>query len=76
MSKKKEQPANKPFNAKALAAAVIKRRTDDDLSLNAAAAQTGLTKMTMFRVETVKSINLETLVTLCNWLGVSVQTFF
>lgn len=68
--------ANQKFSHEKLAKAIIAKRVKDNLSLSGAGEQAGVTKITVLRAEQHKSITIDTLILLCNWMKVPVQNFF
>lgn len=70
-------PANKKFKSKQLSKDVMQKRYDERLTLREASKQAkGSTVNSFFRVESNQPITIETLVIICNWLKVPVQTYF
>jgi len=67
------------FNPKKLAAAILKKRTAENLDFRKIEAMTNgrVNRSTLYRVEAcISSPSPDMLADICNWLGQDVQTFF
>ena len=64
------------FDNMKFANALIKKRTDEQLSLVQAAKASGIEKTNIFRAETGQLPKLDVYFNLCQWLGKPMDFFF
>lgn len=73
---KKTKSINKDFNLKRFAADILATREKKDMTMRVFSEWTGLGIATLFRAESGRNVDIKTLVILCNYMGVQVQTYF
>lgn len=63
------------FNTAAFALFIHTRRSDGDLPVTDAAIAAGVSRAQFFRAERGQPISVSAAITLCRWLGVTVEAF-
>lgn len=67
---------NSSFKYATLAKDLFQKRSDEDLSLRTVATKTSIALATIHRMEAgAKKLDIETIISICNWLGKPVQYY-
>jgi DNA-binding Xre family transcriptional regulator len=67
---------NTAYNGAKLAKDLLERRERENIPFAQIAEETGIPATMVHRIETGENIAVNTLASICNWLGVPVQNYF
>lgn len=76
IKKVSSEKINSKFHIVRLAEDFLNKRQKENLSLKQVAKTLGVSLSSAFRIESANVITIDTLVKVCNWLGVNVQHYF